>query len=100
MHKREAKEHLQVGDDHAGESGVEIAGLGDEREIREPAAIQVSHVHATVEHDPLTTHRDHDAALPHLLPRPYEATRSTLNQRKEEEKEKYRSKEPRVTIIT
>lgn len=56
-----------MGDNDAGESGGEIGGGGDAGEIGVAAVVQVAHVHAAVEHNPLPAHGNHHAALPHLL---------------------------------
>lgn len=60
--------HVQVGDDNASEGSVEIAKLGEAREIRVAAVVLIGHVHPAVEHYPLPVHRHYHAALPDFLP--------------------------------
>lgn len=59
---------LQMGDDDASESRVEISGFGDSGEIGVAAVIEISHVHPAIEHDPLPANRHDHAALADLLP--------------------------------
>ena len=56
-----------MGDDNASEGAVEIARVGDAREIGVAAVVVVSHVHTAIEHYSLPVHRHHHAALPDLL---------------------------------
>lgn len=60
---------LQVSDDDAIESTAEVAVRSDAREVGVAAVVEVPHVHAAVEHDPLAVDRHHRAALPDLLTR-------------------------------
>lgn len=58
---------IQVSDDDAGESIVEIGRRGDEGEIGVSTVVHVAHVHSTIEHDSLPIDAHHYAALPNLL---------------------------------
>ena len=62
--------HSQVCDDDTVNGMSEIAGLGDEGEIRVPTLILVAHVHSTIEHDILPPYRHNHTAFPNILSRP------------------------------
>ena len=69
--KTRIERDLQVGDDDAIKGVVEGRPFfrhGDKREIGVSAAVEIAHVHPTVEHDSLPIDRHHHAALSHLLP--------------------------------
>lgn len=61
---------LQVSDDDAVKSTIEISGFGYERKIRVLAFIVISHVHATIEHYFFAIYRHNNTALAYLLSRP------------------------------
>lgn len=64
---------MEVCDDDAGDGGGVVGGSAggkDTREVGVAAAVVVSHVHPAVKHDALAADGRHNAALPHLLPRP------------------------------
>ena len=60
-----------MGDDDAGNSVVKVSGFGYEREIGVAAVIKITHMHATIKHNPLPIDGDHHATLPNLLPCAY-----------------------------
>jgi hypothetical protein len=62
---------LQMSDDDARESIIEIARRWNKREIRETTVISVTHMHATIEHDSFSIDVYYNAAFPNLLTSTY-----------------------------
>lgn len=57
-----------MSNDDTVDSGVEISGFRNEREIGKASVVEIAHVHAAIEHDSLAIDGHHCTALPHLLP--------------------------------
>lgn len=62
---------LQMSDDDAGECLVEIARRRDKREIRVSTMVNITHMHAAIEHNSLPIDFHHYTALPNFLTSTY-----------------------------